>query len=141
MQDAHVTPPCNCLALRQAARQATQFYDRRLAATGLRTSQFSILATLARRGALSVNQLADAMVMDRTTVGRAVRPLEREGLAEVGPGRDGRTRALKVTDAGRERLAQALPLWREAQSAFEKRYGPPDAAALRTALSRVVTAL
>jgi DNA-binding MarR family transcriptional regulator len=79
--------------------------------------------------------------MDRTTVGRALRPLEREGLAEVGAGRDARTRALKLTEAGRQRLEEALPLWRTAQAAFEERYGAPDSAALRTALSRVVTAL
>src|SRR5712691_7610084 len=66
---------CNCLALRQAARHATQLYDRHLAAEGLKTTQYSILAKLARLGPQSINALAAMMVMDRTTTTRAVRPL------------------------------------------------------------------
>ena len=77
------------------------------------------------------------MVMDRTTTGRALRPLEREGLVVIGPGKDGRTRALDLTEAGRARLREAVPLWREAQAAFEDRYGASEAEALRTALARV----
>lgn len=128
---------CNCFAIRSAARQATQFYDRRLAAAGLRTTQFSLLANLARSGPLSINELAARMAMDRTTMGRALRPLEREGLAAIGPGRDGRTRALALTEAGRQRLEEAAPLWREAQAAFEERFGAAESAGLRTALARV----
>lgn len=128
---------CNCFAIRSAARHASQFYDRHLAPSGLRTTQFSVLANLAKAGQLSINELAGRMAMDRTTTGRALRPLEREGLVAIGPGRDGRTRALSLTEAGRERLARAAPLWREAQSAFEAGYGTADAADLRAQLARV----
>ena len=65
---------CNCLAIRQAARQVTQLYDRHLAAEGLRSTQYSILSKLGRLGPLSVNALAASMAMDRTTLGRAVQP-------------------------------------------------------------------
>src|SRR2546423_14785124 len=82
---------CNCLAIRQAARHVSQLYDHYLAAEGLRTTQYSILAKLSRLGPLSVNELAAAMVMDRTTLGRAVRPLARDKMVAIGPGRDGRT--------------------------------------------------
>ncbi|HWE75330.1 MAG TPA: MarR family winged helix-turn-helix transcriptional regulator, partial [Stellaceae bacterium] len=58
---------CNCLAIRQAAHQITQLYDRHMAATGLTTSQYSILAKLSRLGPLSINALAAQMLMDRTT--------------------------------------------------------------------------
>ena len=68
---------CNCLALRQAARQATQLYDRHLAPAGLRTTQFSVLINLRRLGPMTINRLAAQMVMDRTTLGRNVLPLER----------------------------------------------------------------
>lgn len=129
--------PCNCFAIRSAARQASQFYDRHLAPSGLRTTQFSVLANLARGGPLAINELANLMAMDRTTTGRALRPLEREGLVVIGPGRDGRTRALSLTEAGRTRVREAVPLWREAQVAFEGRYGVPEAEALRAALMRV----
>src|SRR5215475_4855177 len=74
---------CNCLAVRQAARRVTQFYDQFLAPIGLRTTQFSILAKLNRRGPMTVNALAGELVMDRTTLGRNILPLQREGLITV----------------------------------------------------------
>jgi DNA-binding MarR family transcriptional regulator len=69
---------CNCSAVRSAARHVTRLYDQLLAPTGLRVTQFSILAKLTRRGPLTINALAEDMVMDRTTLGRNIRPLERE---------------------------------------------------------------
>src|SRR5271168_3047540 len=77
---------CNCLALRQAARHVTQFYDQYLASSGLRTTQFSILANLQRLGPLSINALARELVMDRTTLGRTMLPLERDGLIRIADG-------------------------------------------------------
>jgi DNA-binding MarR family transcriptional regulator len=74
---------CNCFAVRSAARHVSQFYDRFLAPTGLRTTQFSILAKLNRKGPLTINELAKDMIMDRTTLGRNVRPLERDGLIAI----------------------------------------------------------
>ena len=91
---------CNCLALRQAARHVTQIYDSHLSSEGLRTTQYSILAKLNRLGPLSINELAKSMVMDRTTLGRAIRPLERDRLLTIGEGEDGRTRSLRLTARG-----------------------------------------
>src|ERR1700736_2974753 len=82
---------CNCLALRQAARHATQLYDRHLVAEGLKTTQYSILAKLLRLGPQSINSLAAMMVMDRTTMTRAVQPLARDKLVAIAPGEDERT--------------------------------------------------
>lgn len=136
------TPPhvvlCHCNAIRQGARQVTQFYDRHLAPAGLRTSQYSMLVGLARLGPISINGFADAMAMDRTTMGRALKPLERDGLLAIKPGPNGRTRALHLTEAGHRRIAEAEPLWRVAQEGFESRYGADAAADLRSALARVV---
>jgi len=129
---------CHCNAIRRGARQVTQFYDRHLAPAGLRTSQYSMLVGLARLGPIAIAAFADAMAMDRTTMGRALKPLERDGLLAVRPGPDGRTRALHLTEAGRRRIAEAEPLWRVAQAGFEARYGATAAADLRTALARVV---
>ena len=70
---------CNCLAVRQAARHITQYYDQFLAPAGLRTTQFSILAKLKRRGPQTINALARDMVMDRTTLGRNILPLNARG--------------------------------------------------------------
>ena len=74
---------CNCFAVRSAARHVTQLYDQLLAPIGLRVTQFSILAKLKRRGPLTINALADDMVMDRTTLGRNILPLERDGLIDA----------------------------------------------------------
>ena len=132
---------CNCLALRQAARHVTQFYDRFLMpAAGLRATQFSILAKLKRLGPMTINALAEAMVMDRTTLGRNIQPLEREGLIAVRQGRaDRRSRELHLTDAGAERLRAATEAWAEAQTRFESVFGRERASDLR-ALLRAVTA-
>ncbi|MDR7035465.1 DNA-binding MarR family transcriptional regulator [Methylobacterium sp. BE186] len=138
MDDRPTLTPCHCLAVRQAARQVTQLYDRHLAPTGLRATQFALLSTLARLGSLAVHELAAHLVMDRTATGRALRPLERDGLVRIAPGRDARTRALSLTQAGLARLEAARPLWEQAQSAFESDYGAAEADRLRRALGRVV---
>src|ERR1700747_2262959 len=78
---------CNCLAVRQAARHITQFYDQVLVPSGLRTTQFSILAKLLRLGPKTINALAAEMVMDRTTLGRNILPLKRDGVSAVEVGR------------------------------------------------------
>lgn len=129
---------CNCLAIRQAARQVTQLYERHMAGAGLTASQYSILAKLSRLGPQSINALAAEMVMDRTTTGRAIRPLARDKLVAVDAGRDARTRLVRLTPAGAKRLEAAAACWRAAQHEFESAYGTAEATALRAALARVV---
>ena len=131
---------CNCLAIRQAARHVTQFYDQCLAPTGLRATQFAVLSRLHRLGPMTVNLLARDLVMDRTTLGRNILPLEREGLVRTDPGRtDRRRKELRVTEAGAERLRVAVQHWTEAQAGFEAAFGPERAAELR-AMMRAVAA-
>ena len=130
---------CNCLALRQAARHISQIYDGYLASEGLRTTQYSILAKLNRLGPLSINELAKSMVMDRTTLGRAIRPLQRDRLLTIAAGEDGRTRSLRLTTTGEARLKAATVKWLEAQKKFEMTFGAWDAAELRSVLQRVVS--
>ena len=131
---------CNCLALRQAARHVTQFYDHYLVPTGVRTTQFSILAMLEGLGPISINALAEAMVMDRTTLGRNIQPLEREGLIAVTKGRaDRRSKELQLTGAGAARLHAASKAWAEAQTRFERSFGSKRTSDLR-AILRAVTA-
>lgn len=128
---------CNCLALRQAARRVTQFYDHALAPVGLRITQFPILAWLDADGAMTMKGLAERIVMDRATLGHNIRPLEAAGLVALGVGADRRSRQVILTDAGRARLAAARPLWRAAQAGFEAAFGTDDAASLRQILGRV----
>jgi len=129
---------CNCLAVRQAARHVTRFYDQLLAPSGVRATQFSILSRLDRTGAMPINALAAALVMDRTTLGRNILPLERDGLIEiVAASADRRRREVRLTDAGTARLAEARQAWAFAQVRFEEVFGKDRAAALRDLLHAV----
>src|SRR5262252_384177 len=127
---------CNCLALRQAARHATALYERPLAPTGLTSPQYSILAKLTRLGPQSINALAAMMVMDRTTMTRAIRPLARDKLVAVAPGEDERTRMVRLTPEGARRVKAAALRWRAAQKEFEAGYGAGAAEKLREDLAR-----
>jgi DNA-binding MarR family transcriptional regulator len=131
---------CNCLALRQAARHVTQFYDQFLAPSGLRSTQYSILARLQRKGPMTINELAAELVMDRTTLGRNILPLERDGLIAIGPGKtDRRSKDVRLTAAGTARWRSALKGWRKAQLRFETAFGSTRAETLRTLLQEVAT--
>ena len=131
---------CSCLALRQAARVVTQFYDQHLAASSLRTTQYSILARLNRLGPMTINSLAAELVMDRTTLGRNILPLERDGLVRVRPNAaDARSRDLELTAKGANRLRAARAGWLGAQKHFDAAFGGENAADLRSLLKTVVT--
>jgi DNA-binding MarR family transcriptional regulator len=130
---------CNCLAVRQAARYVTQLYDRHLAASGLRTSQYGILAKLRRLGPMTINELAAELVIDRTTLGRNIRPLERDGLITITPGRaDRRIKELQLTVTGDERFQETRQAWVAAQRNFETGFGPERSAELRGLLRSLV---
>lgn len=133
---------CHCQSLRQAARRVTAFYDAALAPLGLRVSQFSVLARLHRQGPRSIQALAAELVMDRTTLGRNIRPLERDGLlCAVADPSDRRARLLSITPRGVELVAAVQPAWAAAQAGLEARFGAEPAARLQSALQGVVTAL
>jgi DNA-binding MarR family transcriptional regulator len=130
--------PCNNLALRQAARHVSQLYDRHMAQVGLRGTQFSILSKLSRLGPMPLGKLAEAMVMERTALSRAIGPLARERLVSVGEGSDGRTRNVALTGAGETKFKEAQAQWRRAQKEFETAFGADQAEALRSTLRRVI---
>ena len=129
---------CTCLALRQAARHVTQFYDQFLAPVGLRVTQLSILAKLKGLGAMSVNALARELVMDRTTLGRNMLPLAREGLIAIVPGStDRRSKELHLTNAGAARLKAAAKIWERAQTQFATAFGSKRTVELRALLREI----
>jgi DNA-binding MarR family transcriptional regulator len=131
---------CNCLAVRQAALHITQFYDRFLADVGRRTTQFSILERLRRNGPMTVNALAAEMVMDRTTMGRNIRPLQQDGLITVVTNEaDRRCKKLVLTEAGLLRLSACYPRWTNAQTQFHAAFGAEQVTELRRLLHAVST--
>jgi DNA-binding MarR family transcriptional regulator len=123
--------------LRQATRRVTQLYDRALAPLDLRATQLALLAEVERLGPVSLIPLAEALVMDRATLGHNIRPLETQGYLTISVGQDRRSREVALTKAGRKVLAAAEPLWRHAQATFEKEIGAEEAADLRAMLRRV----
>jgi len=132
-------PPerCNLLALRQATRRVTQFYDKFLAPSGVRGTQFSILAKLRAGGPIAIGEMARLLVMDRTTLGRNLEPLRRQGLIRLLPGADRRERRIHQTEKGEAAIRRAIPLWQRAQASFEARYGTAAAIRLRGMLRDV----
>jgi DNA-binding MarR family transcriptional regulator len=128
-------PDDDCFAIRQAARFTSQLYDRHLAQINLTITQFSILRRIQRAAPMTMKQLADEMLMERTTLVRALQPLQRDGLvATRSAATKGRGLSLSLTDAGETRLVAARLLWRAAQEEFERRFGAERAAGLRREL-------
>jgi DNA-binding MarR family transcriptional regulator len=109
-----------------AARAVTRAYDTALRPVGLRATQFAVLVAVGTEGALSITALAESMGMDRSTLTRNVRPLAKEGLLTVG--REGwhRSRTIEITERGRARVREALPLWERAQATLKRQLGEPQ---------------
>ncbi len=108
----HTNPgrACACFNLRKATRMVTQLYDEALKPAGVRATQMMVLGATSSAGPISVNRLADRIVMDRTTLTRNLKPLLRDGLIRVRPGNDLRVREVSLTAKGRKTLDRALPL-------------------------------
>ena len=137
---AEVASHCVCFRLRKAARAATQVYDKALEPSGLRVTQFTLMVALALSEELTLSEVAERLVMDRTTLTRNVAPLERDGLVASARGPDRRERYLRVTAAGRRALTRALPLWRRAQAQVVAGIGHGAWRALRGGLEEFTTA-
>ncbi len=125
---------CTCAVLRRTARRVTQAYDRALRPAGIKLTQYSVLANVLRDGGLSITELAERLAMDRTTLTRNLRPMERAGWIEVGPGPDRRCRAVRITASGRRLFEAAFPLWQAAERGFRRSLGRDTAAELRRLL-------
>jgi DNA-binding MarR family transcriptional regulator len=115
--------PCVCSTLRMVTRAVTQLYDDVLRPSGLRVTQFSILATLARLGEANLRQLGDVLGIDQTTLTRSLTLLERDGVIERVPHPDGRIKAMRLTAKGRRALEVARPLWAQAQDQVLRELG------------------
>jgi DNA-binding MarR family transcriptional regulator len=128
---------CTCLRLRKAARRVTQIYDQSLEPSGLTAVQFSLLAGLMPEEALSIGELAEALVTDPTTLTRNIKPLVERGLLQAYcDAEDRRRRLIALTKQGRDVMAAAYPLWRKAQAELAAQLGANEIASLNKALDR-----
>jgi DNA-binding MarR family transcriptional regulator len=131
---------CNISAVKKAARRLSLLYDTALAPTGLKATQYGILSALNARGAAlpTVGDLAEDLVMDRSTLGQNLRPLERDGLVTLlTDPKDRRSRLIALTKPGLAKLNEAANYWRVAQERFEAVFGQREAAKLRAALHTI----
>jgi DNA-binding MarR family transcriptional regulator len=129
--------PCYCTVLRSATRRLATAYDTALAPTGINIAQFSLLRSIARLEPVILTELGRRTELDRSTIGRNVRVLERMGLAKLGSGKDRREATVTLTEAGRRVLQEAAPLWEAAQAALEARMGVKATQELREILNRI----
>ena len=129
--------PSSCLDynLRKAARIAAQHYEEVMKPCGLRNTQFTLMVATCLMDKPLITDLARVLAMDRTTVSRNVKPLQRDGLLNIVPGEDKRSRHIVVTDAGRQRLLQAIPLWQKAHQSLQQKVGLENAQQLLTTLN------
>ena len=116
--DVEMPENCTCFNLRKAARAVTRVYDEALKPSGLRATQFSLLSVVANRGPAGMTELAQALVMERTTLTRNLKPLMEKGFLEVVADADRRQRPIAMTPRGRKARDQARPLWRRVQGNF-----------------------
>jgi DNA-binding MarR family transcriptional regulator len=107
---------CTCAAVRKAARIVTQMFETALQPTGLKAGQFTLLAVLSKQGDMPLTALADALVMDRTTLTRNLKPMVRDGLIRIETEKDQRVRKVGLTANGTRKITEAYPLWAEVQS-------------------------
>ncbi len=114
---------CVCFNIRKSTRLLTAHYDRVMNPTGLKATQFSLLMTMVLQDSASVSQLANMLGMDRTTLSRNVRLLEKKGLITVSTGEDRREQRIGLTDRGRDVIDQGIPFWEEAQAEVVATFG------------------
>ena len=132
-------PGCACFNLRAAARALTRAYDKALRPVGLKVTQFTILVAVSRVDeAVPIGTLAKTLSMDRTTLTRNLRPLERQGLVKILPEGYRRARGMVLTGKGRKVLERAIPLWRQAQAATVNRIGDDRWTAFRQEMAVLV---
>jgi len=131
---------CACATIRRTDRVLTQFYDEILAPSGLYVTQFTTLATLAEAAPVTINRLAELLVMDRTTLSRNLELLAKQHLVRIEEGQDRRVRLVLLTQEGEQALRRAWPLWQEAQARIERALGLERFEGLLTDLSAVLAA-
>ena len=132
------TFPCHCTKLRYAAQTLTEVYDRVLAPSGLKVTQYVLLKNILQEETeQSLTDLAQKLGSDRSTIGRNVRILARDGLVSLSKGSDRREHTVHVTQKGRETVSLATPLWERSQAAVEETLGEDNLKMLRALLSQL----
>ncbi|ABS66546.1 MarR family winged helix-turn-helix transcriptional regulator [Xanthobacter versatilis] len=132
-----MTSPCYCTLLRTATRKVAAAYDAALAPVGINIAQYALLRMIQNRQQVSLTELGRVADLDRSTIGRNVKVLERDGLVKTARGEDQREAVVSLAPGGIEALAAATPLWEACQRQIEKRLGADKIEALRAIANAV----
>jgi DNA-binding MarR family transcriptional regulator len=128
---------CASLNFRRTARAVTRMYDAAMQESGVRSTQFAILVAIAKIQPVAMGALAEVLSIDRTTLTRSLRLLQKERMITISKRSEMRQRFLKLTPAGEKALQRSLPLWREAHAKFVAALGPDYWLAMRSELERL----
>lgn len=131
-----VLGPCACSQLRRTSRAVSALYDSFLAPAGLTVTQYALLVTIARGSAVTKTSLAERLGMDRTTLTRNLRPLERDGLVRSKAGADRREHLVELTGKGLNGLEAGYACWKQAQERFVSIFGDSSLKDLNQLLKR-----
>jgi len=125
MAAGSITKPqgCSNAKLRQLTRRVSQHYDHEMGKIGLKTTQYSLLSQVMHRGPIRPSDLAKAMVLDASTLTRNLKPLVAAGWLMVGAGTDDRSHLVVITQAGRDKRAEAQRRWKAAQESLNDLLG------------------
>ncbi len=139
--DMSAVENCVCFNLRWVTRAVTQFFDAEMRRHGIRPTQGTILSSLQAKESWNMAELSDWLGMDRTTLVRNLRPLQRDGLVQISGGGRGRLVELAITAKGRKQMEKLAPAWRAAQSAAVKTLGEKRWSAILSDLETAALAL
>lgn len=117
---------CVCMNFRRASRAITKIYDQALESSGLKATQFSLMMNIDAHGPLNISALAKLLTLDRTTLVRNLKPLERADLIANSPSDDPRERQVSLSEKGRHSITHALPHWKNAQRQIKQKIGPEN---------------
>lgn len=106
---------CTCRNIRMTARVTTQYFDKIFLEAGIKAAQFALLSDISSHGTITINELAEILLMDQTTVTRNIENLRKLNYVYVEQGRDLRKKYVSISKNGYAKLQEALPLWLEAQ--------------------------
>ncbi len=140
MDSPSLSKGCTCFRVRKLARTVSRLYDQQLAATGLKTSQYSMLRQIAHE-ARTIQHLAASLGMERTTLTRNLRPLSGAGWITVVPGDDARQRIVSITPAGLTMIDHARDAWRAAQRQIEDTLGEATVMQLHAQVDEIMVRL
>ena len=139
--DMSAVENCVCFNLRRVTRAVTQFYDSEMRRHGIRPTQGTILSSLQAKDSWNMAELSDWLGMDRTTLVRNLRPLQRDGLVQISGGGRGNRVEMAITAKGRKQIEKLTPAWKSAQSAAVKTLGQQRWSAILSDLQSAALAL